>query len=55
MLGGMCIPRGKGYKEYKYEFILINSKHKLTTNETYVLSSQVQQVYYTKDTKALIC
>jgi len=42
---------GRGYKEDKYGFILINRKHKLKTNEPYVLASQVQQVYYVKDTK----
>ncbi|KAK7388495.1 hypothetical protein VNO78_23311 [Psophocarpus tetragonolobus] len=41
----------KGYKEDKYGFILINSNRKLRTNEPYVLASQVQQVYYVKDTK----
>jgi len=43
--------KGRGYKEDKYGFILINSKRKLKTNEPYVLASQVQQVYYVKDTK----
>ena len=41
----------RGYKEDKYEFILINSKRKLRTNEPYVFASQAQQVYYVKDTK----
>jgi len=35
----------------QYGFILIYSKHKLRTNEPYVLASQAQQVYYFKDTK----
>jgi len=43
--------KGRGYKEDKYEFILVNSKHKWRTNEPYVLASQAQQVYYVKDTK----
>jgi len=42
---------GRGYKKDKYRFILINSKCKLRTNESYVLASQVQQVYYVKDIK----
>ena len=42
--------KGRGYKEDKYGFILINSKRKLRTNEPYVLASQAQQVYV-KDTK----
>jgi len=29
----------RGYKENKYGFVLINSKHKLRTNEPYVLAS----------------
>ena len=33
---------GRGYKEDKYEFILINSKRKLRTNEPYILASQTQ-------------
>ena len=43
--------KGRGYKEDKYGFILINTKHKLMTNEPYVLASQAEQVYYVKDTK----
>ncbi|KAK7373662.1 hypothetical protein VNO80_07077 [Phaseolus coccineus] len=42
---------GRGYKEDKYGFILINTKRKLKTNEPYALASQAQQVYYVKDTK----
>ena len=34
--------KGRGYKEDKYGFILINSKRKLRTNESYVLASQAQ-------------
>ena len=43
--------KGRGYKEEKYCFILINSKCKLRTNESYDLASQAQQVHYVKDTK----
>ena len=46
-----CVFQGRGYKENKYGFILVNSKRKWKTNEPYVLASQVQQVYYVKDTK----
>jgi len=41
----------RGYKEDKYEYILINNKRKLRNNKSYVLTSQAQQVYYVKDTK----
>jgi len=47
--------KGRGYKEDKYGFILINTKCKLKTNESYVLASQAQRVYYVKDTKDLNC
>jgi len=30
----------RGYKQNKYEFILINDKRKLRTNKSYVLASQ---------------
>jgi len=43
--------KGKGYKEDKYGFILINSKRKLRSNKPYILASQAQQGYYAKDTK----
>ncbi|KAJ1400600.1 hypothetical protein SESBI_29468 [Sesbania bispinosa] len=43
--------KGRGYKEDKYGFVLINSNRKLKTHEPYILASQAQQVYYVKDTK----
>jgi len=45
--------KGRGYKEDKYGFILINSNRKLITNELYTLVNQAQQAYYVKDTKDL--
>ncbi|CAJ1940984.1 unnamed protein product, partial [Sphenostylis stenocarpa] len=33
----MMCSKGRRYIEDKYEFILINSNHKLMTNESYVL------------------
>ena len=47
---GMCPPRKKYWID-NYGFFLINSNHKLKTNEPYVLAIQAQQVYYVKDTK----
>lgn len=43
--------KGKGIKEDRYGFTLININGKLKTNEPYVLATQVEQVYYVKDTK----
>jgi len=39
------------YPNDKYGFFLINSSHKLRTNEPYFLTNQSQQVYYVKGTK----
>ena len=33
------------------DLFFINNKYKLRTDESYVLASQAQQVYYVKDTK----
>ncbi|XP_061358748.1 uncharacterized protein LOC133302941 [Gastrolobium bilobum] len=45
--------RGRGYKEDRYDFFLININRRLNTDEPYVLATQAQQVYYVKDTKDL--
>jgi len=50
VMGGVY-SKWKEYKEDKYEFFLINNKYKLRTNESYVLASQPQQVYYVQYTK----
>ena len=40
-----------GYKVDKFGFPMVNITKKLKTDESYVLASQVQQVYYVKDIK----
>ncbi|KAK8934010.1 hypothetical protein KSP39_PZI015911 [Platanthera zijinensis] len=43
---------GRGYKKESNGVISVNIKHNLRSNEPYVLSSQVEQVYYVPDNKS---
>lgn len=40
---------GKGVKIDKHDFVSVNTKRKLATNEPFVLASQAEQVFYGKD------
>ncbi|KAF7835450.1 uncharacterized protein G2W53_010309 [Senna tora] len=39
----------RGYKVDKYEFVSVNTKRSLNTNEPFVLASQAKQVFYLDD------
>ncbi|XP_070041538.1 uncharacterized protein [Nicotiana tomentosiformis] len=40
---------GKGVKIDKHDFVSVNTNRKLATNESFVLASQAEQVFYVKD------
>ncbi|KAH0676268.1 hypothetical protein KY285_024069 [Solanum tuberosum] len=40
---------GNGVKIDKHDYVSVNTKRKLATNEPFVLASQVEQIFYVKD------